>query len=135
MPAKRKPTFAEIVDQVLATPPTPIVVRAGGFNTSGQFFAPSGEQVVLKKTSVSPSEAAELVAAGALVVFEGCGCGGSAGGCTPEWLDTEQVARIRVAGKPEFIRGYGSPTWIDYWIGESETVVFLHGDVKWGDEL
>ena len=25
--------------------------------------------------------------------------------------------------------------WIDVWNGDSSTVVFLHGDVKWGDEL
>jgi hypothetical protein len=37
------------------------------------------------------------------------------------------------AGKPQFTDEYGSPTWIDMWVGEGESVIFLHGDVRWGN--
>ena len=54
------------------------------------------------------------------------------GGCSRSWLAQEQVpAGVR----PRFVKGYGSPAWIDLWEGEESTVVFLHGDVEWGDML
>lgn len=53
MPAKRKQTFAEIVTKVLATPQTPLDVRAGMFNATGQFFDPSGVHVE-KGDSITP---------------------------------------------------------------------------------
>jgi hypothetical protein len=130
MPAKRKPTFADIVNEVLATPPAPIDVRAGRFNASGQFFDPSGSVLTRVSSSISPADAARMVAEGALVVFEGCGCGGSAGGCVPQWIAAEKLS-----GKPAFIKGFGSPTWIDSWSSDASRVVFVHGDVQWGDEL
>lgn len=105
---------------------------SGTFNDQGQFLAPDGDVLIRVKSSISPSKAASLVATGALVAFEDCGCGGYAGGCIPEWVSTERLA---AAGKPKFVKGYGSPTWIDIWKSDSSTVVFLHGDVKWGDEL
>ena len=134
MPAKRKQTFAEIVETVRATPPTPITVRPGTFNGEGQFFDPSGTLLTLARSSITESEAAELVAAGATAVFESCGCGGG-GGCIPEWISTDDLNLLRTADKPRFVRGYGSPTWIDQWSGAAGDVVFLHGDVKWGDVL
>ena len=130
MPTKRKRTFAEIVEEVVEAPAAPIEVRAGSFNRAGQFFDPAGVLLTRQSDSITPAKAATLVAAGAQVAFEGCGCGGFAGGCIPQWLATG-----RLAGKPNFVKGYGSPTWIDSWSGEGSTVVFLHGDVKWGDEL
>jgi hypothetical protein len=133
MAARRKPTFAEIVENVRATPKTPITVRPGTFNADGQFFDPSGTLLTRTKNSIAESKAADLVADGALVVFEGCGCGG--GGCIPEWISTDDLDRLRTADKPRFVKGYGSPTWIDQWTGAAGDVVFLHGDVEWGDVL
>ena len=133
MAIKRKPTFAEIVENVRATPKTPITVRPGTFNADGQFFDPSGT-LLARTSSISESVAADLVADGALVVFESCGCGGG-GGCIPEWIDTDGLNRLRTADKPRFVRGYGSPTWIDHWTGAAGEVVFLHGDVEWGGVL
>jgi len=133
MTARRKRTFAEIVEEVRATPPTPIQVRPGGVNAAGQLFDPSGS-LLAARSVIDPARAAALVSDGALVAFEGCGCGGFAGGCQPQWADAGSLARLRAAGNPRFVKGYGSPTWIDEWSSESGAVVFLHGDVKWGDE-
>ena len=134
MAAKRKQSFAEIVAQVRATPPTPIVVRPGTFNADGQLFDPSGTLLTRAQDSITEAEAADLVVAGALAVFEACGCGGG-GGCIPEWIDADGLNRLRTADKPSFVRGYGSPTWIDQWTGAAGEVVFLHGDVEWGGVL
>lgn len=133
MPAKRKQTLAEIVAEVRAAPPEPVVVRPGAVNASGQFFDPAGA-LLTSQRSIDPAQAAALVADGALVAFEGCGCGGFGGGCQPEWADESARERLASAGSPRFVKGFGSPTWIDEWSSESSTVVFLHGDVKWGEE-
>ena len=134
MATKRRQTFAEIVGDVRATPPTPVSVRPGNFNMDGQFFDPSGSLLTRTQHSISEAEAAELVAAGATAVFESCGCGGG-GGCIPEWISDDDLNLLRTADKPRFVKGYGSPTWIDRWTGEGGDVVFLHGDVEWGDVI
>jgi hypothetical protein len=134
MATKRKPTFAEIVENVRAAPPTKITVRPGGFNADAQFFDPSGSLLNRVQHSISESDAADLVVAGALAVFESCGCGGG-GGCIPDWVSDDDLSRLRTAGKPRFVKGYGSPTWIDHWTGDGRDVVFLHGDVEWGDVI
>ena len=103
MAAKRKQSFAEIVAQVRATPPTPIVVRPGTFNADGQLFDPSGTLLTRAQDSITEAEAADLVVAGALAVFEACGCGGG-GGCIPEWIDADGLNRLRTADKPRFVR-------------------------------
>lgn len=64
-------------------------VRSGGVNPAGEFFDPFGKQVVRQKAEISPEDAQRAVDAGALVVAEGCGCGGGPGGCSP-----------RMAGRP-----------------------------------
>lgn len=71
--------------------------------------------------------------AGAYLAFEGRGCGGSAG-CRTEWVAPEVRAQISDR-KPRFVKGYGSPTWIDCWSGDGGFVVYAHGDVAWGDAL
>ena len=113
-------------------PAPPRVVRPGGVNPAGDFFDPAGNLLTLVGR-IQPGEAQELVAAGAQLAYEGCGCGGSAG-CSPEWLAAEARAQIATQ-KPRFIKVYGSPTWIDCWSGDGGFVVYAHGDVAWGDVL
>lgn len=127
-------TFAEIVAETLAEP-RPMGVpdlRPGSFNANGEFFDRDGH-LLAQVGEVTPGEARKLVAQGALLAFEGCGCGGWAG-CQPEWIE-ESVRAELGASKPRFVRAYGSPTWIDLWRSEAGTVVFAHGDVEWGDAL
>jgi len=107
-------------------------VRPGGFNLVGTFFDPDGHPVE-RVGELSPGEARAAVAAGALLAFEGCGCGGSASGCEPEWASAEACSSLARGGAPRLVKGYGSPTWIDLWTGGTRSVVFLHGDVRWDD--
>jgi len=107
-------------------------IRPGTFNLDGDFFTPEGGLIRRARAKVTPGEATTLVRLGARVAFEGCGCGGG-GGCTPSWPDPEDIAKTVAAGAPRFTNKYGSPTWIDVWTGEGESVVFLHGDVQWGN--
>jgi len=106
-------------------------VRPGAFNLNGDFFTTEGVLLRRAKAEVIPSKATSLVLLGARVASEGCGCGGGSG-CTPSWLDRSDAAKAAATGKPQLTGKYGSPTWIDVWNGGDETVVFLHGDVRWG---
>ena len=110
--------------------------RPGGFNLDGEFFDPSGVLLRLAASEITPDQAADSVRSGALLAFESCGCGGvPGGGCKIEWFDSADVGRANLYGEPTFVRGFGSPTWIDLWLGNDRQVVFAHGDVKWGSML
>lgn len=129
---RREPTFSEIVDEERAKPdPRLRNVRPGHFNHDGEFFDPEGNLVMPVKSEITPNQARHHVEDGALVAFEGCGCGGM-NGCSPSWFRPDELPS---GVRPRFVKGYGSPTWIDLWEGEASTVVFLHGDVEWGDVL
>jgi hypothetical protein len=108
-------------------------VRPGMFNRGGEFFDPSGRLLVLKQQAVGPAEAVQRVSDGALVAFEGCGCGGWAG-CAPEWFTGDRLLRLRTGPGPRFVRGHGAPTWIDVWASGAGEVVFAHGEVDWAGE-
>jgi len=129
---RREPTFSEIVSEERAKPVLFLTdVSSGEVNGEGKFFDPDGKLMTRVKSEITPKEARRYVNHGALVAYEGCGCGGG-GGCSPSWFTPDQLP----AGvKPRFVKGYGSPTWIDLWKSEASTVVFLHGDVEWGDAL
>ncbi|GAB3407011.1 hypothetical protein GCM10027515_22420 [Schumannella luteola] len=132
MVRRAKPTFADIVAEVVATSAAtaPEPMRPGDFSRTGTLSDPAGIPVTRERDRIGPAEAAELVGAGAWLAFEGCGCGGG-GGCAISWTAPEAVTAP--VGRPRFVRGCGSPTWIDSWVGDGTRVVFAHGDVKWGD--
>lgn len=132
--SRNEKTFAEIVAEALAEerPVGVPMVRPGSFNAEGEFFDPEGH-LLNRVGEVTPKEARAYVASGAMLAFEGCGCGGWAG-CQAEWIE-EAVRAELGAMKPRFVKGYGSPTWIDLWRSEVGLVVFAHGDVEWGEAL
>lgn len=101
-------------------------------NSEGEFFDLSGN-LLTRIGEVSPKKAQEVVMAGASVVWESCGCGGSVG-CQAQWVEAsirDQLGSMR----PRFEKGYGSPTWLDLSEGDAGFVVYAHGDVEWGDAL
>ena len=110
--------------------------RPGAFNLAGELFDPRGVLLRLATSEITPDQAADSMRGGALLVFESCGCGGGpGGGCEIEWFDSADVVRATLRSEPTFVRGFGSPTWIDLWSGKDRQVVFAHGDVKWGSIL
>lgn len=128
---RREPTFAEIVDHARLNPVPDLHVRPGKFNLEGEFFDPAGKRLVMSESEIDPAQARERVAAGALIAIEGCGCGGTHG-CSPTWFSPDDVP---TDVPPRFVKGFGAPTWIDLWEGDATVVVFLHGDVEWGDSV
>lgn len=135
---RNSPTFKDILGEATWSerdddPRGEHAIRPGAFNIAGEFFDQSGARLT-RTGEATPAEAQRLVADGAHIAFEGCGCGGW-NGCSPEWFTGDSLAELRAAPKPRFVKGYGSPTWIDVWEGDSGKVVFAHGDVKWGASL
>lgn len=133
------PTFAELLKQPTwsqagARESGEHAVRPGKYNAAGELFDPSGRPLLPQHEDITPKQAQELVRAGALVAYEGCGCGGWTG-CQPEWLDSEALSRLRSAPQPKLVGGHGAPTWIDVWSSDLEQVIYLHGDLMWGDEI
>lgn len=106
-------------------------IRPGKFNQAGEFFSPTGTRLKQERAELTPAQAQQLVADGALVAYEGCGCGGS-GGCTPTWASDQQLEQARIGSKPRYVKGFEAPTWIDLWTDDTTQVVFAHGDVEWG---
>ncbi len=133
---KHKPTLKEIAEELRNAPAPPrggaTAVRPGGYNGAGEFFDPAGNLLIESQATVTPTVALELARSGAVLAFEECGCGGRAS-CSITWFGPDDVQTMAEAGLPAFVRGYGSPTWIDVWASSETTVVFAHGDVRWSD--
>ena len=104
-------------------------------HAAGQFFDPHGLELRLITRDVTGAVAQRLVDAGALVVVEECGCGAGPGGCTPWWLDDDQLRKLRGGAAPWVTGRNQAPTWIDQWGNDDHVVVFAHGEVCWGGVL
>ena len=136
----RRSTFADLVQQptwseTKAAHTGSHAPRPGSFNAAGDFFDPAGRKLRLAAADIEPEQAKALVEAGAMVVAEACGCGGFSGDCTPEWVNEDQLPRLRRGEAPVFTGRHGAPTWLDVWTNDEGTVVFAHGDVSWGNAL
>jgi hypothetical protein len=103
----------------------------GKFNHAGEFHSPEGTRLEQAEDELTPAEALRHVAGGALLAYEGCGCGGMAG-CAPVWAEASELTELASGPKPRFVKGFGAPTWIDLWTDGTREVVFAHGDVEWG---
>ncbi len=137
----RRQTFGDLVKEPTWSDTNPSrtgrnAPRLGAFNAAGEFFDLTGLVLDLVHEEVSPADAQRLVNGGASVVAEGCGCGGTYGGCSPEWVtDAEQLKQLRRGPAPLFTGHHGTLAWIDVWANAAGEVVFVHGDVSWGEAL
>lgn len=131
---RSRPSFADVVAEVKAqaAPARGVVVRPGEHTPGGELLDPEGNLVTCVG-EISRGQARTLVRSGALLAWEGCGCGGWTG-CQPTWFDAEVRSALRERSTPRFkTKRHGAPTWIDLWQGDGGSVVYAHGDVVWGD--
>ncbi|MBC9823923.1 hypothetical protein [Terrabacter sp. MAHUQ-38] len=80
--SRRRQAFADLVkeptwSQTDASRSGQHAPRRGGFNAAGEFFDVDGSKLHRVAEDVTEEEAQKLLEAGAAVVAEGCGCGGS----------------------------------------------------------
>lgn len=131
-PKVREQTFAEMA-AVLAVTPKPASraheVRPGGINVAGEWFTPAGHRLTINHEEIEPEQAAAMVAAGAPVVWDSCGCGDyRCGG--PTWLTAAQLASHQEAKPPRLRDG---ALWTASANGKPILVVV--GDIHWGSQF
>lgn len=108
------------------------VVRTGGFNAAGDLLDPEGRLLEHVAEGLTLDEAHGFVVGGALVAYDGCGCGG---GCGLSWPDLADRKRLRADGPPRIPTKPFMHPQIDLWRGEGGDVVFVMGDLDWGNAL
>ena len=106
---------------VAAAPRAPVV----GMH-EGNLHSPDGDIYRLVARRVSPDRAQELLASGAMVVVDDCGCGGYCGLFWPAASERTDMATRR----PQLKRNrFG---WLDEWAdGAGTSLLFVNGDVRW----
>lgn len=120
---RRRPVFADIVDEVKHEPPAPP-------GPGPMLFAPDGCGYRWVD-ELTPAGAMDLVAGGALVAWDSCGCLGGCGDL--RWLDPAAGPRLIQAGPPILRTRKGTPGELSYWCAQNgQTLVLASYDVRWG---
>lgn len=126
--ARSEPTFAAVVDDLQRRPPAPTPDdRSRLRSPDGRVFFPSVDEL-------SPAEAAAMVAAGATVAWDSCGCQGY---CGMEWFPATDNARFLRAGPPEFVPRSRKVPHADGHLSawrtdDGQVLVLATREVRWG---
>lgn len=121
----RKP-FSEVLREVQERPVRPEPDRAGVADAEGTRWVKS-------RTSITPGEAVALVAHGARVAWDPCGCGGY---CGFTWFSPDEVARLAAAGSPTVRSTKRRRGNISEWVAADGRVLVVAEDaVRWSDLL
>ena len=132
MTRRKRATFAELVADVTKTPAHAPRV-AVGLNRDGSFGGPDGERFELVRQDLTPIEARQLVAQGALVVVDACGCGAGPGsGCELLWLLPGQLIEL-ARTVPELHASNNGLAYLAEWrsVGGDRSLVQVAGEVSW----
>ncbi|HEX5567998.1 MAG TPA: hypothetical protein VFY14_13910 [Streptomyces sp.] len=135
---RRRRTFAEIVEQVEREGGNAELLEeepgGPGLRGDGTVVDPQGRVYERVRGTVSASRAHAAAAAGAVVVWDPCGCGG---GCGFRWLDRAEVSALVGSGPPRVRRSGRRPvSGISEWHAADGSVLLLAEDsVFWGGLL
>lgn len=120
--------MADIIADLEAPPEAPRMPRLPPGIHDGVLVARGGIRYLLVADDLSPREAARHAAAGAEVVFDECGCGGT---CGLEWLSAERAASL-ARSEPALLTRKGHTRSLSLWQSGSGTqVVLAQGPVAW----
>lgn len=124
---RAQPVFTDIVNGVKDTPSLPSLPRPSLIAPDGSCFFHTGR-------SLAPAEAVEMVAAGAVVAWDSCGC---LGYCEIDWFAASDRAEFVRTGPPELRqpakrrnRGHGELT--EWRTCTGDALVLASQDVRWG---
>ena len=128
MAAKRKrehTSFEDVVTGLRRARPIPALPDTVPF---GQLPHTDPERVVypIAVRALRPAQARELVAGGAALAWDGCGCG--AAQCLT-WFGSSDRDRLAVSSKPVAEKG-------DLWLwsnADGDLAVLAESDTQWGD--
>jgi hypothetical protein len=122
-------TFADTVREVEAMPPAQ---RRVGLSIDGVLTDPAGRQYT-RVADVSAERALEVAAAGAVVVWDPCGCGG---GCGFDWCSATEVQQLVASGPPVVANSRRLRGNISEWRTASGAALLLAEDmVRWGNRM
>lgn len=124
----RQPSMADIIADLKASPGTPRIPRLPPGIHDGRLVGRDGVRHDLVRDGLTPEEAMSRVAAGADVVFDECGCGGT---CGLEWVPAGEAASL-ARRRPVLRSGKGHAGSLSLWGSESgQQVVLAQGPVDW----
>jgi hypothetical protein len=107
--------------------------RPGGRLPDGRLSDGTGRIYDRVEDAVGAERATGLLAAGAAVVWDDCGCGGY---CGLDWVEGERLDRLRRSGPPSIRRvgpKRGQSGWIEEWhAADGAMLLYVAGDVRWG---
>jgi hypothetical protein len=120
--------FAAVLRDLESSPSTPV-----GQPVDSSPRDPFGRRYDLVDASLSPGRALELVARGAAVAWDPCGCGGF---CGYVWLDRAAVGELVASGRPRLPRKKDRWGRLSRWQADDGTdLVLAEADVRWGAHL
>ena len=135
MKKKQKTSFAEMVLAVADNPARPAQPRLHPGRHDSLLLTRDLKRWTLVEDPVDPDVATRLVAGGAFLAHDACGCGGT---CGIELLDPAITHRLPEIGRPEISTDPRHPGELSHWIAEEDPTVALvlaSGRVTWGRAL
>lgn len=89
--SKQQTTFADLVREAKIPAPEAAAQCQPGAHGDSSFVDQTGRRYQLTEPSIDAPTAQRAAAAGALIVWDPCGCGGY---CGYQWLDPEQARKL-----------------------------------------
>lgn len=97
------------------------------------FVDQTGVEYAICEEEITADRAHDLAAAGAIVVWDPCGCGGF---CGFTWFAPDDVAVMVRSGPPTIRNNKRSSALISEWRSDAgETLLLANQDVRWADLL
>jgi len=130
----KRPTFAEIVAAVEATPPKilePPNVTPGRYSGTTLYDLDGHPLDETDGLALEPEEIRAAVLAGARLVWDSCGCGGYCNNLI--WPDPVALRREAVRSEPRFRKH--DPARVELLTGAGGDVLLAAGGLCWGDLL
>lgn len=134
MPKRRaSESFADVVAHVKASPVRPALVRPGRHgDTWGDRSQRRAYELVTDE--LSPADARALVAQGAALVYDECGCGGVE--CRLDWVSSADAQRLAVAGPPVLHPPKNGRADLEHWrSADGRNLVVAAVAVTWGSRI
>lgn len=130
----KRPTFAEIVAAVEATPPETLErsnVTPGRYSGTTLYDLEGHPLDETAGLPLQPEEIRAAVLAGARLVWDSCGCGGYCNNLI--WPDPVALRREAGRSAPHFRRR--DPARVELLTGAGGDVLLAAGGLRWGDLL
>jgi len=126
-------SFADIVREVESTPQAPPASPGAGMYANGVLTDPDGRQYTCVEATITAGRAHALAAAGAVVVWDSCGCGGY---CGFDWYSADDVKAMVASGPPTIRHTKNHRGNVSEWRSRSREVLVLAEDaVRWADRM